>query len=112
MPRLLRALNNSLDGLKAAAKNEWAFRVELISAAITIPLAIWLGETKVEIALLIATVLLVLIVELLNTAVEACIDRISDERHPIAKIAKDTASAAVLISLILTGMVWTIVLFS
>lgn len=106
IPRLIDATNYSWQGLLATWRNEAAFRQEVTLAIFLIPLAIWLGETGVERALLIGVTLLVMIVELLNSAVEATIDRISSERHPLSKVAKDTASAAVSLSLLLWLFTW------
>ena len=106
LARLLRATGNSIDGLAAAYRGETAFRQEIWIAVVLVPTALWLGNGWVETALLIGTVLLVLIVELLNSAVESAIDRVSLELHPLSKRAKDIASGAVLVSLLLCGFVW------
>ncbi len=108
--RVWNALNYSLAGLKAAYLCEDAFRQEVLLALFLIPLTFllpvpWLGR-----AMMIASVLLVLIVELLNSAIEAVVDRVSLESHRLAKRAKDIGSAAVLISLILVMVVWACVL--
>jgi diacylglycerol kinase (ATP) len=100
-----------LAGLSAAYKNEDAFRQEVKLAIILIPLALYLGHGAVERALMIASVLLVVIVELLNSSVEATVDRISLDHHLLAKRAKDIGSAAVLISLINLAVVWGLILF-
>ncbi|HEX2649116.1 MAG TPA: diacylglycerol kinase [Burkholderiales bacterium] len=107
--RLLEALRISFAGL-AAALSEGAFRLELFGAALAVPLALYLGRSGVERALLVASVLLVLIVELVNSAIEATVDRVSTERHPLAKRAKDIGSAAVMLSLVNAGAVWLLVL--
>ena len=104
--RLLNATRNSLAGLVEAVRHENAFRQELILAAIFLPLAFWVGDGAIERALLIGAVLLVLIVELLNSAIEATVDRISFENHRLAKRAKDLGSAAVLLSLATAAAVW------
>ena len=109
--RILSATRNSLEGFLAAIRHENAFRQELVMAAVLVPLALWLGGNGFERALLVATVLLVLIVELLNSAVEAAVDRISLENHLLAKRAKDIGSAAVFLSVINVGVVWLLVLF-
>ena len=109
--RLWNAFHYSLAGLKAAYRNEDAFRKEILLAAALIPLALFLPAGAAGKALMIASVLLVLVVELLNSAVEATIDRISLEDHPLAKRAKDIGSAAVLMSLINLVAVWALVLF-
>jgi diacylglycerol kinase (ATP) len=108
--RLLRAFGSSGKGLAGAFREEAAFRQELLFACIALPLALWLGHSGVERALLAAPVLLILIVELLNSAIEATVDRISLERHVLAGLAKDIGSAAVLMSFILLGTVWLLVL--
>ena len=108
--RVWNALHYSLDGLQAAYRHEEAFRQEAWLALLMIPLALWLGEGAVERVLMIGSVLLVLIVELLNSAIEAVVDRVSLENHRLAKRAKDIGSAAVLISLIQVLVVWTCVL--
>lgn len=109
--RIWNAFHYSLDGLRAAWRHEDAFRQESLLAGLLLPLGLWLGDGGVEKALLAASVLLVLVVELLNSAVEATVDRISLEDHQLAKRAKDIGSAAVLLALILTVLVWGLVLF-
>ena len=99
------ATGYSLSGLRAAW-SETAFRQEAIAAIVMLPLAFALGRGWVEVALLAGSVLLVMIVELLNTCVESAIDRISPEWHPLSKRAKDMGSAAVLLSLVLAGGIW------
>lgn len=108
--RLWNALFYSLEGLAAAFGHEDAFRQEVILAAILIPVAVVSPTSGIGKALMVASVLLVLIVELLNSAVEAAIDRISLENHPLAKRAKDIGSAAVLLSLVNVPVVWLLVL--
>lgn len=103
--RVLHASRYSLAGLKRGW-GEAAFRMEAIIAMVMIPASFWLGRNWVETALLAATVVLVLIVELLNTAIEVAIDRIGPEWHELSGRAKDLGSAAVLLSLVLTGCVW------
>jgi len=110
--RLWNALGYSMAGLKAAYQNEDAFRQEVWMAVLLIPLACFLGETGIARAMLIASVLLVIMVELLNSAVEATVDRISLENHRLAKRAKDIGSAAVLISLLNLAIVWGLVVLS
>lgn len=110
--RLFNAFGYSMAGLKAAYQNEDAFRQEVLMAIVLIPLAIYLGDGGVARALMIASVILVVIVELLNSSIEATVDRISLENHMLAKRAKDIGSAAVLISLINLVVVWSLVLFS
>ena len=108
--RLINATRYSLSGLAEAARHEDAFRQELILAALMVPLGLWLGTNGVERALLVGSVLAVLVVELLNSAVEAAVDRISLENHRLAKRAKDMGSAAVMLSLVSAGAVWVLVL--
>jgi diacylglycerol kinase (ATP) len=108
--RILSATRNSLDGFVAAFRHEDAFRQELVMAAVMVPLGLFLGRNGFERALLVASVLLVLIVELLNSAVEAAVDRISFDNHQLAKRAKDIGSAAVMLSLAAAGIVWLLVL--
>ncbi len=108
--RLVNAFGYSLQGFSAAFKHEDAFRQEVFLALVLIPLAVYLGDSPVERALMIASVLLVLIVELLNSAIEAAVDHTSIERHPLAKQAKDIGSAAVFIALIIVAVVWGLVL--
>ncbi len=108
--RLLNAFGYSLDGFRAAYKHEDAFRQEVLLAIIMVPLALWLPASHSGKALMIGSVLLVIIVELLNSAIEATVDRISLDRHDLAKRAKDIGSAAVLVSLINVMVVWGLVL--
>ena len=108
--RVLRAVGASTNGLVGAFREEAAFRQELALATLVIPLALWLGHSGVERALLIAPMLLILIVELLNSAIEATVDRIGFERHKLAGLAKDIGSAAVFMSFVLLTAVWLLVL--
>ena len=108
--RMWRAFGASMRGLRGAFREEAAFRQELALAVVVIPLAMWLGHSGVERALLIAPMLLTLVVELINSAIEATVDRIGFERHVLAGLAKDIGSAAVLMSLFLLGVVWLLVL--
>ena len=105
----------SLEGLRATYSQETAFRQELFLAALMIPLAfalaLWTELTWTQCALLIASVLLVLLAELLNSAIETLVDRISEDSHALSKRAKDTGSAAVFVALINCGLVWVLVLF-
>lgn len=110
--RVLNATHYSLAGLAAAVRHEDAFRQELILVVLLTPLALWLGATGVERALLIGSLIIVLIVELLNSAVEATVDRISFENHRLAKRAKDIGSAAVMLSLLNAGVVWLLIILS
>jgi len=111
LDRIRRALGYSIEGLRAAYAGESAFRQEVWLLIIATPLAFWLGRDWVQIALLLGTLILVLIVELLNSGIEAAIDRVSFELHELSKRAKDIASAAVLLSLLLTGGVWAAALW-
>lgn len=106
LKRIFLAGGYSLAGLSAAYRQEVAFRQELLLAAVLIPLACWLRVAPLERMLMIATLLLVLVVELLNSAIEAVVDRIGYEHHELSGRAKDMGSAAVLISLLLTVYVW------
>lgn len=108
--RLINALGYSRDGLASAWKHEAAFREETLLAAVAVPLGLWLGDGGVEKALLVGCILLVLIVELLNSAVEAVVDRVSDEHHELSKRAKDIGSAAVLLTLLLAAGTWGLIL--
>ena len=110
LSRIWHALGYSLNGLRAGWY-EPAFRQEALAAAVMLPAAFWLGQTWIEVTLLIATVVLVLVVELLNTGIETAIDRIGPEWHDLSKRAKDMGSAAVLLSLLLTGGVWAAALW-
>jgi diacylglycerol kinase (ATP) len=109
--RIWNALFYSFDGLKAAYRHEDAFRQEVWLAVILIPLALFLPASGTGKSLMIGSVVVVLIVELLNSAVEATVDRVSLEHHRLAKRAKDIGSAAVLLSLINVVVVWLLVLF-
>jgi len=111
LKRVWNAFFYSLEGFGAAWKHEDAFRQESLLAAVLVPLAFFLADAPLERALMIASVLLVLIVELVNSAIEATVDRISLENHALAKRAKDIGSAAVLISLINVLVIWGLVLF-
>jgi diacylglycerol kinase (ATP) len=109
--RLFHASGYSLAGLASAYRGESAFRLETWLAVVMAPAAFWLGRNWIEIALLVASVLLVLIVELLNASVEAAIDRISLDWHELAKRAKDMASAAVMLSVLLCAGIWSAALW-
>jgi diacylglycerol kinase (ATP) len=108
--RLLNAFSYSLNGLESAFRHEDAFRQEALVAAVLIPIALLLDVSGPAKALMIASVLLVLIVELLNSAIEAAIDRISLDQHRLSKRAKDIGSAAVFLSLVNVAIVWALVL--
>ncbi|MEO8299885.1 MAG: diacylglycerol kinase [Burkholderiales bacterium] len=111
LSRIAHAARYSTDGLIAAYRGESAFRQETWLAVVMLPLSCWLGRSWVEVALLAGSVLLVLIIELLNTAVEATVDRISFELHDLAKRAKDYGSAAVLLTLLLCAGIWATALW-
>ena len=106
--RIWRAFRYSLEGFAAALKHEHAFRQELMLCLVLLPIALFLPFSAIERVLLIASLLLVLIVELLNSAVEAVVDRVSLDDHALSKRAKDIGSAAVFLSLTLTVIVWGI----
>lgn len=110
--RLWNASRYSSDGLKAAWQHEQAFRQEIYLAVVLIPLACWLTPNGVARALLIGSVLLVILCELINSALEAVVDRISLETHPLSKRAKDIGSAIVMLALGMMMMVWSMVLWS
>lgn len=111
LTRMFRAFGASTKGLQGAFREEAAFRQELALAVIVIPLGLWLGRNGIERVLLIAPMFLVLIVELINSAIEATVDRIGLERHKLSGLAKDIGSAAVLMSLLLLAVVWVLVLW-
>lgn len=112
--RIRHATRHSLQGLRAVYRQEAAFRQELALAAVMLPaavaLALWSPVTWTQCALLVASVLLVLLTELLNSALESVVDRVSEERHPLSKRAKDAGSAAVLVALVVCVAVWALVL--
>jgi len=110
MRRLLNATGYSLMGLKAAWTSEPAFRQEVVLFILLAPLGYWLGDTGLERAVLIGSLFIVLIAELLNSGLEAAIDRIGEERHPLSKKAKDIGSAAVFVSLLNVVVAWVLVL--
>jgi len=104
--RIVRATGYSIEGLATAYRGESAFRQETWLAVMLIPLSFWLGRNWVEVALLAGSVMLVLVVELLNSGIESAIDRVSFEMHDLSKRAKDLASAAVFLSLLLCAGIW------
>lgn len=110
MRRLLLAFVNSWKGFKGAFREEAAFRQEVALAVILLPLGVWLGKSGIERALLVGAVLIVLIVELLNTGIETVVDRIGLERHELSGLAKDVGSTAVLVSFLLLGTIWGFIL--
>lgn len=109
--RIWRAFNYAFAGLRAAFRHEYAFRQEVLLSVIFIPAAFFMPTAGLGKALMVASILLVLIVELINSAIEATVDRISLEDHLLAKRAKDIGSAAVLLSLVNVPLVWGLVLF-
>jgi len=111
LSRVWHALFYSLAGLRAGW-DEPAFRQEALAAIVLVPLAFWIGRGWVEVSLLIGTVVLVMVVELLNTGIETAIDRIGPEWHALSKRAKDMGSAAVLLSLLLCGGTWLAALWA
>ncbi|MBB1485564.1 diacylglycerol kinase [Oceanospirillum sediminis] len=106
LKHLIHSTRYSIKGLKAAVVHEAAFRQELLLCLIMVPAAIWLGQTVIERLILIVSCLLILIVELINSAIEAVVDRIGPEYHELSGRAKDLGSAAVLVSLVCTCLVW------
>ncbi|MCP4766135.1 MAG: diacylglycerol kinase [Gammaproteobacteria bacterium] len=109
--RIIKASGYSWQGLCAAWRHEAAFRQEIWLAVVMIPLGLYLGDSGAEKALLIGSVLVVLLVEILNSAIEAVVDRFGDEQHELSGRAKDMASAAVALALVLMVVVWILVLF-
>lgn len=109
--RIYNAFFFSMKGFKATYENEESFRQEVFLSIFLIPLAFWLGETGIEKALLIFVILLVLVVELLNTGIEVVVDRFGGEMHELSGMAKDVGSAAVLMSLINVFVVWFLIIF-
>ncbi|PIR38457.1 MAG: diacylglycerol kinase [Alphaproteobacteria bacterium CG11_big_fil_rev_8_21_14_0_20_39_49] len=109
--RLINSLIYSIDGLTATFKSEAAFRLELFGMLFFLPAALIVECTTVERVLLIGSLMLVLMVELINTAIEAVVDRISEEKHELSKKAKDVGSAVVLIALLNAAVTWGIILF-
>ena len=107
---LVKATGYSLAGLRAAVKHEEAFRLELLALVIAVPVARWLGKSGTERALLIGSCLLVIVVELVNTAIEAVVDRIGPERKELSGRAKDLGSAAVFCAILWAVVVWTLIL--
>jgi diacylglycerol kinase (ATP) len=110
MTRLAKAFLNTWKGLAGCWREEEAFRQECLAALVVLPLGLWFGRTGVERAVLVAPMFLILIVELLNSAVETAIDRIGTERHALSGLAKDLGSAAVFMSFVLLAVTWVLVL--
>jgi len=107
---LINATRFSYQGLVAALKHESAFRQEIAMAILLMPVGIWLASSALEFVLLMAVLILVMIIELINSAIEAVVDRIGPERHPLSGLAKDYGSAAVMLSLVMAAMIWLAVL--
>ncbi len=110
MARIIKATEYTFAGLRAAWVSEAAFRQEAVAAAVLVPVGIYLGQTSAEKALLVSTLLAVVVTELLNSGIEAAVDRIGTEFNPLAKQAKDMGSAAVFISIFMAATVWSIIL--
>ncbi|MES2985247.1 MAG: diacylglycerol kinase [Pseudomonadota bacterium] len=110
LPRIINAFGYSYDGLKAAYASEAAFRQELVLLAVGITAACLLDVSALARAVMIGSLLLVLLVEIINTAIEATIERISADQHPLSKKAKDLGSAAVLVSLVHAAVIWAVIL--
>lgn len=108
--RLTRAFASTWGGFRAAWREEEAFRQECLLAVVAVPLGLWLGANGVERALLVGPVFFLLAIELVNSAVEATVDRIGPERHPLSGLAKDLGSAAVFVAFVLLGLNWILVL--
>ena len=111
LTRIIKATGYSWQGLCAAYRHETAFRQEVWLCIIMIPLGLFLGDNAIEKALLVASVLLLPLVEILNSAIEAVVDRFGDEQHELSGRAKDMGSAAVALAIILMAVVWLLVLF-
>jgi len=111
LSRIINATGYSWQGLKAAWKYEAAFRQELVLALIGVPLAFWLADNKSELLWLILPLFILVIAELVNSAIEAVVDRISDEHHELSGRAKDIGSAIVFVSIILLTVIWFVVLY-
>ena len=109
--RFSAALNNSFEALKATFKNEEAFRQEIFLALILIPVAFYNGDTTVEKILLVSSLILLIVIELINTGIEVIIDRVSLDKNELSKLAKDVGSAAVLIAFLNCFIVWLMILF-
>ncbi len=112
LPRILNAFKFSYDGFIATFKSEEAFRQDIIICMILTPIAIFLSITLIEKLFLFSTLFLIVMAELINTAIEMTIDRISEELHPLSKIAKDIGSCIVLVSFMYLILVWTLILYS
>ncbi len=111
LTRLLKAFGYSMQGFAACFRSEAAFRQEAAASLLIVPLGLWLGQTGVERALLAGSWLLVPIVEMLNSAIEAVVDRIGPEHHTLSGQAKDIGSAAVFLAISLFLLVWVLILY-
>ena len=111
LTRIIKAFFYSMKGIKAAWVNEAAFRQELFLAIVLLPIGLWLGDGGLEKAMLVTTLFIVLIVELLNSGIEAVVDRVGTEHHELSGMAKDIASASVFMSLLNVVVVWGLVIF-
>lgn len=109
--RIIRAFGFSMNGLKAAWQHEAAFRQESLLAIVLVPAAFWLAADATQLAVLLLTLFIVVITEILNSAIEAVVDRVSDEHHSLAGRAKDMGSAAVFLSLAMTIVTWTVIFY-
>lgn len=110
LTRIIKAGGYSLAGIKAAWNHEAAFRQEIVALAVLIPLGLFLGQSGIEGAVLLLSVMMVMVTELVNSAIEAVVDRIGLEQHPLAGRAKDLGSAAVFISIAIAVLVWILIL--
>lgn len=110
LTRIIKAFGFSVKGFRAAWKHEEAFRQEAILALILLPLSFYVAANATQLAILLSTLFIVLITEILNSAVEAVVDRVSDEHHKLAGRAKDMGSAAVLLSLTMTVVIWGVII--
>ena len=110
LTRIIKAFGFSVKGFRAAWKHEEAFRQEVILALILLPLSFYVAANATQLAILLSTLFIVLITEILNSAVEAVVDRVSDEHHKLAGRAKDMGSAAVLLSLTMTVVIWGVII--
>tara|TARA_Y100000588_G_C14232464_1_gene915876 strand:+ start:1229 stop:1564 length:336 start_codon:yes stop_codon:yes gene_type:complete len=109
--RIVKAFRHSIDGVREAIVNHTAFRQELIITTVLFPIAIWLGQNGIERSILIGTLLIILIVELINSAIESTVDRIGKDKNILSKKAKDLGSAAVFIAIANAILMWILVLF-
>jgi len=110
LTRIIKAFGYSAKGFAACYRNEAAFRQEVAATIVLVPLGLWLGDSGIERALLVGSWLLVLVVELLNSGIEAVVDRIGPERHELSGRAKDIGSATVLLTILIAALTWVLVL--